>query len=196
MKRKCDQCDRPATHHSVEIIKGQKIEKHLCDQHAAEEGMAGAASVNTPINELLTNFVKLHSGGGSQSAASTELACEACGLTFAQFRESSLLGCPHCYQAFETPLMPLLERAHEGGTHHVGKVPRRAGTGEQRQAQLMRMRKQLDEAVSDEDYELAARLRDDIRRLEENASASTDINESHASQNEASEDDTAGGPAS
>ena len=169
-KRKCDKCDRPATHHSVEIIKGQKIEKHLCDLHAAEEGIAGvsAKAVHTPINELLTNFVKLHSGGETQSTG--ELACDACGMTFSQFRESSLLGCPQCYHAFESPLGPLLERAHEGATHHVGKVPRRTGTGEQRQAQLMRMRKQLDEAVSDEDYELAARLRDDIRRLEDNES--------------------------
>ena len=165
MKRKCDKCDRPATHHSVEIVKGDKIEKHLCDLHASDEGMA-AKSAHTPINELLTNFVKLHSGE-SQRTSETEMTCEGCGLTFAQFRESSLLGCPQCYEAFETPLSPLLERAHEGGTHHVGKVPHRAGTGEQRQAQLMRMRKQLDEAVADEDYELAARLRDDIRRLDE-----------------------------
>lgn len=163
MKRKCDQCDRPATHHSVEIIKGQKIEKHLCDQHAAEEGLAVKA-IHTPINELLTNFVKLHSGAAQ--SASLELACESCSLTFSQFRESSLMGCPDCYRTFENPLSPLLERAHEGATHHVGKVPRRSGAGEQRQAQLSRMRKRLDEAVSNEDYELAARLRDDIRRFE------------------------------
>lgn len=168
-RRKCDRCDRPATHHSVEIVKGQKIEKHLCDLHAADEGMA-AKNVHTPINELLTNFVKLHSGEG-RAATEAELACNGCGLTFAQFRESSLLGCPQCYQEFETQLSPLLERAHEGGTHHVGKVPRRAGTGEQRHAQLMRMRKQLDDAVAEEDYELAARLRDDIARLEEGADA-------------------------
>ena len=85
----------------------------------------------------------------------------------AQFREQSLLGCADCYKAFETPLAPLLERAHESGTHHVGKMPRRAGSGEQRQALLTRMRKRLAEAVAGEDYELAARLRDEIRRYEE-----------------------------
>ena len=164
MKRKCDTCSRPATHHSVEIVKGEKIEKHLCDLHAAEEGLS-AKGVHTPINELLTNFVKLHSGAGV--ATTTELRCGECGLTFAQFREQSLLGCPHCYRAFESPLSPLLERAHEGGSHHVGKVPRRSGAGEERQALLGRMRKRLDEAVAAEDYELAARLRDDIRRSEE-----------------------------
>ena len=42
MKRKCDNCGKPATHHSVEIIKGEKIEKHLCDSCAADEGLAGS----------------------------------------------------------------------------------------------------------------------------------------------------------
>ena len=165
MKRKCDRCARPATHHSVEIVKGNKIEKHLCDQHAAEEGLA-IKSIHTPINELLTNFVKVHSSDEPERPTAGG-KCECCGLSFAEFRKDSLLGCPDCYKAFEQPLSALLERAHEGGTHHIGKVPRRAGAGEQRQAMLMRMRNQLNAAVVGEDYELAARLRDDIHRFEE-----------------------------
>jgi protein arginine kinase activator len=162
MKRKCDKCNRPATYHSVEIINGQKIETNLCDQHAAEAQLTPKA-VHTPINELLTNFVKLQS-------TTQDLVCEDCGMTFARFREQSLLGCPNCYKAFERQIGPLLERAHEGGTHHIGKVPRRAGAGQQRQAYLMRMRKQLDDAVASEDYELAARLRDDIAKYESHRS--------------------------
>lgn len=165
MKRKCDKCDRAATHHSIEIAGGQKIEKHLCDLHAAEEGLS-VKSANTPINELLTNFVKMHSGEQEQAQPAGD-ACHSCGLTFAEFREKSLLGCPQCYEAFEEQLSPLLERAHEGGTHHIGKVPRRAGTDSQRQMKLARMRKRLDEAVVSEDYELAARIRDDIATIEQ-----------------------------
>ena len=148
----------------MEILKGQKIEKHLCDLHAAEEGLS-VKGVHTPINELLTNFVKLHSGAAP--AVVGEQACDECGLTFSSFREHSLLGCPTCYKAFEAQLAPLMERAHDGGTHHMGKVPRRAGAGEHRQIQLGRMRRRLDEAVASEDYELAARLRDDIRKYED-----------------------------
>lgn len=165
MKHQCDKCDRPATHHLVEIVKGQKIEKHLCDVHAAEDGLA-IKEVHAPIGELLTNFVKMH-GGQAAKPESNELTCECCGTSFSEFRESSLLGCSDCYKAFEAPLSPLLERAHEGATHHVGKVPRRAGASDARQVQLQRIRKRLDEAIGVEDYELAARLRDDITRLEE-----------------------------
>lgn len=165
MKYKCDKCDRPATYHAVEIIKGKKIEKHLCDQHAAADGL-GIKSAHAPINELLTNFVKATSGT-SKPATTLDLTCPDCGLSFSSFRDKSLMGCPGCYKAFEAPLTGLLERAHEGGNHHVGKVPRRGGSAsEQRQLQISRIRKRLNDAVEAEDYELAAQLRDDLNQLE------------------------------
>lgn len=167
MKYQCDQCEKPATYHAVEIVKGEKIEKHLCDAHAAEDGM-GLKSAHAPINQLLTNFVKATSGTEKPDAgASLDLACAECGLKFSTFRDKSLLGCAGCYAAFEAPLSGLLERAHEGGNHHIGKVPRRGGgAGEQRQLQITRMRKRLNDAVEAEDYELAAQLRDDLAGLE------------------------------
>lgn len=167
MKYKCDNCDRPATYHAVEIVKGQKIETHLCDQCAAEDGM-GVKSAHTPINELLTNYVKAQSTVEKPSGASSlDLVCPDCGLKFGDFRDNSLLGCAGCYAAFEAPLTGLLERAHEAGNHHIGKVPRRGGgAGEQRHLLITRIRKRLDDAVEAEDYELAARLRDDLSGLE------------------------------
>ena len=170
MKKKCDKCDKPATHHAIEIVGGEKIESHLCDACAAEEGLS-VKSAHTPINELLTNFVKVQAGAGAveedDEADPNDPSCDECGTSFSAFRENSLLGCPHCYTAFEGPLSPLIERAHEGARRHVGKAPRRAGVNQQRQLQLSRMRRRLDEAVKAEDFELAAQLRDDIVRLEE-----------------------------
>ena len=159
-KHQCDKCDRPATYHSVEIVNGKKIEKHLCEYHAAQEGLTFKVA-HKPINELLTNFVKMH----SQDASPTGLVCDHCGLTYTEFQERSLLGCPSCYQAFARPMDPLLARTHEGATEHHGKIPTQAGLGAQNQQQLLRMRKRLAEAVDAEDYELAARLRDEISKL-------------------------------
>ena len=116
-----------------------------------------------PITELLSTFVKMHGG----PELSPDMACESCGLTYSQFQDASLLGCPQCYTAFEPVLDTLLARAHEGGNHHVGKVPRRAGgSSEQKQFQLSRLRQRLDDAIASEDYELAASLRDEIEHFE------------------------------
>jgi protein arginine kinase activator len=70
---------------------------------------------------------------------------------------------------FEKDLTPLLHRAHEGATHHLGKVPaRRGGTGvpAKRAVDLTRLRKELQRAVEAEDYERAAKLRDQIKVAE------------------------------
>ncbi len=161
---KCDNCNKPATVHLTEIRNGKKIEKHLCEQcAAASEGIP--AKGHTPINELLTNFVMAHSGLQKEMGT----ACEHCGITWAEFRQNGLLGCANDYTVFERDLTPLLQRAHEGATHHVGKVPaRRGGTGVpmKRQVDLTRLRKELQRAVEGEDYERAAKLRDQIRQAE------------------------------
>ena len=166
MSRKCDTCQKPATVHLTEIKNGKKIEKHLCENCAAQsgEGLATGAKAHMPINELLTNFVMQHSGAQKES-----LTCEHCGITWAEFRQNGLLGCEHDYSAFEKELTPLLQRAHEGAAHHVGKVPtRRGGTGvpAKRVVDVTKLRKELARAVESEDYEKAAGLRDQIRQCE------------------------------
>ncbi len=60
----------------------------------------------------------------------------------------------------------LLENIH-GETRHCGKTPRRLPQNKQVQSELIQLRKQLQQAVTKEAYEDAARLRDQIRKLEE-----------------------------
>jgi protein arginine kinase activator len=165
---KCDNCNNQATVHLTEIKAGKKIEKHLCEQCAAQvEGIS--VKPHQPINELLTNFVLAHSGMAKPETAT----CEHCGITWAEFRQSGLLGCEHDYELFAKDLLPLIQRAHDGATHHVGKVPARRESGAQgglakpkKQVDLTRLRRELSKAVEAEDYERAAKLRDQIRAAE------------------------------
>ncbi len=92
--------------------------------------------------------------------------CDICGVKFVDFRNSGRLGCPHDYEVFRDELLPLLENIH-GETKHCGKTPRRLPQNKQMQSELIQLRKQLLQAVNKEAYEEAAKLRDQIRRLEE-----------------------------
>jgi protein arginine kinase activator len=161
---KCDHCNKAATVLVTEIKGGKRVEKHLCENcAAANEGLPVKAQ--PPINELLTNFVMAHSGLAREKGAT----CEDCGIAWAEFRQTGLLGCEHDYTLFEKELVPLLQRAHEGATHHIGKEPARGGGGGapmKRQAELAKLRKELAKAVEAEDYERAAKLRDQIRQGE------------------------------
>ena len=161
MPIKCDNCgNKPATVHLTEIKGGKKLEKHLCEQCAAEEGVTIKAQI--PLGEILKTLV----AQSSQEKELSGLLCPVCGLTFQDFRQQHVLGCPNDYQVFETFLAGLLERAHEGASVHVGKVPAHAGANERRQAELLRLRGQLKDAVTREDYEAAAALRDRIKEME------------------------------
>lgn len=144
------------------VYNGKKIERQLCEECVRAE--TSGSQNHQPIQELFTKLVISSAQAGRAAAAQS--ACQSCGLRFAQFRERGLLGCPDCYKAFENELSPLIERAHEGGTHHTGKVPRRAGVSEDRMQRLVALRQQLREAVQAEEYEKAATLRDELARFE------------------------------
>ena len=163
---KCDNCNNPATVHLTEIKAGKKLEKHLCENCAAQLEGIGTAKGHQPINELLTNFVMAHSGITKEQG----LQCENCGITWAEFRQGGLLGCANDYKVFERELAPLIQRAHEGATHHIGKVPTRRGAvgvpAKRRTTDVERLRRDLARAVEAEDYERAAKLRDQIRQAE------------------------------
>lgn len=159
----CQRCNKaPATVHLLDIVPphGEKRERHLCERCAAEEGVT--AQKHETVSTILDHFIK-HGAGAQQLA---ELQCPDCGMTFREFRSQGLLGCPKDYHAFAKPLNALIERAHDGATHHIGKVPSRLGGEPSPLAKVAHLRRQMREAVEHEDYELAARLRDQIKEFE------------------------------
>lgn len=166
---KCDLCDNEATVHEVVVRNGQRIERHLCENHAREAGVFHSQSFSA-AGQVVKKVVMSQSGLAGQAQAAKS-SCPECGLTFAEFRQSGLLGCAKCYEAFAEKLVSLLRRAHDGGDHHVGKVPRRAGTCLVKQERMRALRKQLKEFVALEQYEKAAAVRDQISELERSSTA-------------------------
>ncbi len=157
----CQHChEAKATVHITDTMP-QKRERHLCEECAVKEGVIVKQHHTT--NEILQQFIKQKTGLGGAD----ELSCPKCGLTFREFQTKGQLGCPNDYTAFQSVLMALIERAHEGGTHHVGKVPLTADESVRRQTGLLRLRRELQEAVERENYEQAAQVRDKIRNLED-----------------------------
>jgi protein arginine kinase activator len=139
----------------------KKRERHLCEECAEKEGVI-IKQQHATTNAILQEFIKHKTGLGS----SDDRACPKCGVTFREFQMSGQLGCPHDYEAFRSLLSPLIERAHENATHHVGKVPKTADSAVQRRAGLLRLRRELQDAIDAENYEHAARVRDEIQTLE------------------------------
>jgi len=164
MNLACQACKKQtATVHLTDITpEGEMRERHLCEQCAQKEGLSSKPAPHVPLNAILTGLV-LDKATIQRLA---ELKCTHCGLTFVEFRNAGLLGCPSDYDAFEPALVPLIERAHENACHHIGKVPRRLAVPRSTECDLIRLRRELTRAVDDEQYEEAAKLRDMIKGLE------------------------------
>lgn len=164
----CERCkERQATVHFTKIVSGQKTEYHLCEQCAKEKGdffTQAAHAFN--FNNLLSGLLNMESSPGYTTPTQTVARCDVCGMTYQQFTQVGRFGCPHCYDSFAQRLDPLLRRI-QSNTRHSGKVPLRAGEQVKSRRHLDQLRKQLQQAVAQEQFEQAAQLRDQIKSLEQ-----------------------------
>lgn len=162
---KCQKCDKTATFHITELTGGKPQELHLCEDHAREyltqsdsEGsgqtLGGGMMQQMPVGQTAEELARLD-----------QKACPICGITFYEFRNQGRLGCPHDYVCFEKELDPLILNIH-GETAHAGKRPKRIRGNTDRQTELIRLRREMKEAIQNEQYEKASELRDEIRQIE------------------------------
>jgi protein arginine kinase activator len=148
----------PAKVHLTQIVEDKVQKVDLCDDCAKQKGVNNDASFS--LADLLLGL------GASQEIAPTssgvEIRCPGCGFTQADFKKAGRLGCAQCYTTFSEGLESLLKSMHKG-TKHVGKVPSALRQGRDMVERLKNLQKKLDRAVTAEDFEQAASLRDEIK---------------------------------
>jgi len=163
---KCQKCDKPATFHITELTGGKPQELHLCEDHAREYLSSSSDEPSSKSSMAAVLAQQMVVGQTAEELAQLDQqACPICGMTFYEFRSQGRLGCPHDYACFLQQLEPLILNIH-GESEHVGKAPRRCSGGTEKRIQLIRLRREMKEAIEAEDYERASELRDEIRRAE------------------------------
>ena len=148
--------------HLTQIV-GDKMQKvDLCEECAKHKG------VNDPAGFSLADLL-LGLGAAQeleQSTGGVEVKCPHCGFTQADFKKAGRFGCADCYGTFAEALEGLLKSMHKG-IKHVGKVPSTLQQTRDLADKIKSLQKKLDKAVSDEDFEGAARARDEIKAVKE-----------------------------
>ena len=161
----CERCKKKeSTVHLTEIIKNIRSEVHLCEQCARDIGFNSKLSnYSLSIPDMLSF---LDDGISDKEAG----VCPCCGTTASDIGDSGHVGCPECYKihsAFIAMEFP------EIGNIYCGKHPiplrgpivnksieNEAEAGNRDDDDLLT---RLEDAIRDEQYEEAARLRDLIK---------------------------------
>ena len=160
----CEECGKNQATVSITVTTGSGAgTRRLCPECMKKMELNLAKG---DIQSFLSSVLSVL--GSEKKKDQPALVCSGCGLSYADFEHTGRLGCAQCYRDFGEMLKPSLQRIH-GRTQHAGRKPKGFAPDpltlhNQRVAQL---RKQMDEAVVDENFEEAARIRDELRALTE-----------------------------
>ena len=181
----CDNCGkRNANVRYSENINGRKKELNLCEECSKKLGI-GQIDFSMPID--FSSFF----GGFMDDFVTTEfmpmineikaLKCNSCGYTFNDISNTGKLGCKDCYDVFEDRLDSIIKRI-QGANYHVGRIGKtidrkiddktnknkdaEVKKEEKSESKLEKLQEELKQAIKDERYEDAARIRDEIKKLE------------------------------
>jgi protein arginine kinase activator len=169
----CQYCGKnEATTHIKKIINGEKTEMHLCPECARA---LGYDDMFTGLDLNLDDFFGGFFSGAPMSRLSSRVVrCEKCGSTFEDIARTGTVGCSECYKTFYDKLEPSIRRIH-GNAVHRGKIP--SGTGDPSQfsqertekrneGKIRSLKEELSRLVAEENFEKAAQIRDEIKKLQ------------------------------
>jgi len=158
---KCELCDNKATVFYTQAVQGGQKKICLCEDCADNSGLTDPGAFS------MVDILMDETPEQAQPVMVAEVAeaCEHCGFTLEDYRKVGRLGCSQCYTAFHGEILPILAKMHHG-IKHEGKVPSGMADSLALRKKLATMKKDLESAIADEDFELAVGLRDGIKELE------------------------------
>ena len=154
----CTDCkEQPATVHLTQMINGQKTELHLCLRCANRRGIQLWVLPFPPPSLKPVQPLPL-SEAENQS-------CPVCHYQWKEFINTGFLGCPSCYTSFSALLAKVISQ-NFGNVRHQGKIPLKGAGPLKIRREISSLKKKLEKAVAEENFEKAVELRDQIRSLE------------------------------
>ena len=180
----CENCGRnEANVRYTQIINGDKKEMHLCEECSEKLGI-GNMDFKMPISfsSFLGDFFNEFERDSllPEFEPIRALKCDNCGMSFEDFMDTGRFGCSDCYDIFERKIDPILKNIH-GANRHVGRLGEissesKTNMKEENQIENKKTNKQLSKeeqlkedlqkAIKEERYEDAAKLRDELKKIQ------------------------------
>jgi len=167
----CQEChERPAVVHVSQLSNSEYVSLDLCTECARKKGVLTASTAvavtfqgTQSLSDVFQDLLKNESA--FQEEAGDRVLCPGCQRSYVDFRESGRLGCAQCYKTFGAQLSGLINSVQQASQHY-GKVAMKSNDVFTKHLRLQKYKLRLRTAVGNEEFEEAARLRDQIRELE------------------------------
>lgn len=191
----CERCKVREATIKTRMISGRYgvEEYHLCTTCAKELGMDLSLledlsvltdpdfSLEAFVSDLMNQFAPELCKG--ESGEKMRVVCPTCKMPLSEFMNNSRFGCPDCYGVFDLFISDSVKQL-QGANAHKGKIPKMGYTKidaksmeemqeilmeeeDPKQKRIRELSEELKKAIRDEEYEVAARCRDEIRALRE-----------------------------
>lgn len=160
----CQSCNKNnATIHFTKIVNGEVEEKHLCDS-CAKENKDIDFDFPFPFHKIFTGLLDHHVENEKQEPRFKKINCPKCGLDYKRFMDTGKFGCAYCYEVFKDDIEVLLKNIH-GHSKHEGKIPLKSEEKILQKREIENLKKQLEEHIKIENFEKAAIIRDEIKKI-------------------------------
>ena len=150
----CDKCGNPSVYRSTLIVNGVSKTTNLCRNCAVKEGVFNS---NSMFEEMFSPFF-----GFMPFEKVQDIACPVCKTTLKQFKTSGKLGCVNCYEAFREEINKLVTKFAPNKIHKQEALTSTSKSKDK----LGELKQLMAEAVKEERYEDAAKIKKQIQKLE------------------------------
>ena len=161
----CEECGKNQATLAITVTTGNGTStRRLCPECVKKMELN---LVKGDIQSFLSSVLSVL-GTEKKAQITPSLKCTECGLTFEEFEHTGRLGCAQCYRDFAQQLKPSLQKIH-GRVQHAGRKPKyySIDPSQERMQKISELRKKMDDAVECENFEEAARIRDEMKALAE-----------------------------
>ena len=157
---KCDRCGEPSVYRSKLIINGVSQTSNLCRECAIKEGVFNnQTNMFDDILSSFSNFLGLEAVDG--------VSCPVCKTTLREFKTTSKLGCVNCYETFKDEVNKIIQRIAPFEKHKQIQIKETKQTKKQtKEEKILSLKAEMAEAVKEERYEDAAKIKKQIQKLE------------------------------
>ncbi len=181
----CDFCkNNEASIHLIKVTNNTVEKINLCMNCVKNYSFFSSEDFFGDLTKVLSKFFEIdikisNKDDGDRLFESVSIddnkKCSFCNIDLNTIKSIGRVGCANCYTEFRDVLNPIVKTIHDS-LEHKGRVPVKSSNDVKIEKEIRDLKYQLKEEVTVENFEVAAKLRDTIKKLQKKLYIGKNVN--------------------